>query len=234
AKAIPTHAQVTMMEFTAEFKRQIALGYHELICITITSKGSGMNDAANLAKQQLFEEQPQLAAQGVTIDVVDSMTYSYVYGQAILEAAKAVQAGKTRQEVVALLHYRLEHYFAIVGLTNLTYAKKSGRITTVAAFVGEVMGFRPILTVQEGILETIAKVRGDSKLIDGICERYRSQAAENGEPYYIICADSMDNAKLLQKKLQQQTKNPFGGYHRIGPSVTTNAGPTIFGVVAPK
>lgn len=232
AKAIPTHAQVTMMEFSKVFRDAIREGYNQIVCVTITSKGSGIYDAACLAKKLLFEESPELTTD-VQIEVVDSKGYTWVYGQALVAAGQAILAGKDYNNVLQVLHTHLDGYFAAVGLTNLTYAKKSGRITTVAAFVGEVLGFRPILTLEGGELLTKSKVRGDSKLVEGLVEVYQKNAAEDGRPYYIICADSMDNAKLLHKAIEKITKNPFGGFYRIGPSVVTNSGPTIFGFVMP-
>lgn len=233
AKEIPTHAQVTMIEFIEEFKRSIAEGYNEIICVTITSKGSGIYDAACLARKLMLEESPELAGQ-VTIDVVDSKAYTYVYGMAVVAAAKAAQEGKSREEVLEILHAALDGYTASVGLFNLSYAKKSGRITTVAAFVGDVMGFRPMLCLEDGALVTRAKVRGDNKLIEELAAQYKKVSKEDGRPYYIICADSMDNAQLLQQAIQKITVNPCGGIYRIGASVTTNSGPTIIGFVAPK
>lgn len=232
AKAIPTHAQVTMIEFMDEYKRNIKAGCTALIVVTITSKGSGIHDAACLAKKMLFEEKPELA-NSVTIDVVDSRAYAWVYGQAVVAAAEAAAAGADREKVLEVLDKQLNGYRATVGLTNLTYAKKSGRITTVAAFVGEVMGFRPILTLKDGELVTTSKVRGDKKLIDELAKTYLDNVSEDGRPYYILCADSMENAKLLHKEIAKKTKNPFGGYHKLGPSIATNAGPTIFGVITP-
>lgn len=232
ARELPTHAQVTMMEFTAKFKEVIAAGYNEIVVVTITSKGSGIHDAACLAAKLLREEKPELC-EGVTIEVVDSQGYAWAYGHGVVAGGKAIAEGKSLIEVVDTIRSTLAGYTAYVGMTNLTYAKRSGRITAVAAFVGEVMGFRPILQLKGGELVTKTKVRGDQKLIETLAECALSQITDDGRPYYILVADSMDNAKALQKLISKKTKAPFGGYYIIGASVATNAGPTIFGVVAP-
>ena len=233
ARSIPVHAQVTMLEYSEAFRKAIEEGYNNIICVTITAKGSGMYDAACLAKKVILEEQPVLAEE-VTIDVIDSKGYTYVYGQAVVAAANAVKEGKSRQEVLEILRQHLEGYQAVVGLTNLSYAKHSGRITTVAAFVGEVMGFRPILRLTNGELKTEAKVRGDSKLIESLAQIFIKEAANDGRPYYIICADCMDNAQELKKQISKGSHIKCGGIYRIGGAVTTNAGPTVFGVIIPK
>ena len=233
AKSIPVHAQVTMLEYSEAFRKAIKEGYNNIICVTITSKGSGMYDAACLAKKVILEEQPVLAEE-VTIDVIDSKGYTYVYGLAVVAAARAVKEGKSRDQVLEVLRQHLDGYQAIVGLTNLSYAKHSGRITTVAAFVGEVMGFRPILRLVDGELKTEAKVRGDGKLIEALAQKFLEESVSDGRPYYIICADCMDNAQELKKLISKGSRIKCAGIYRIGGAVTTNAGPTVFGFIMPK
>ena len=45
AKAIPTTAQITLVEFAEAFQEEIAQGNRHLICVTITSQGSGIYNA---------------------------------------------------------------------------------------------------------------------------------------------------------------------------------------------
>lgn len=233
ATELPTHAQVTMMEFIEQYHSCIEQGFDELVVVTITSKGSGMYDAACLAKKLLFEESPDLAGR-VSVEVIDSRGYSWAYGHGVVTGAKAAAAGQSLAQVVETIRHELESYTAFVALTNLAYAKRSGRITAVTAFVGEVMGFRPILTLRGGELVNHSRVRGDHKLIEQMVALYSSEVTEDGRPWYVLVADSMDNAKAMQKQIAKKTKNPFGGYYPVGAAVATNSGPTIFGFVAPR
>ena len=232
AKAIPTTAQITLMEFADAFREEIAAGNRQLICVTITSRGSGIYNAACLARQMVLEEQ-QSDGEEVTIDVVDSGSYTYVYGHAVVAAAKAAQEGKGREEVLELLRRELSTWQVYFAMTNLDFAKKSGRITSTAAFVGEVLGFRPLLTIHNGETDTIQKVRGDHKLVDAMVERFQKQATDDGRGFYIVHAQSEELTKELRKRLEKATKRKCLGEYRIGASVTTNAGPTVFGVIVP-
>ena len=232
AKEQPTHSQITMIQYGEAFFNAAKDGYQHIVCVTITSKGSGIYDAACSAKKMLLLDKPDVM-KDVTIDIIDSTTYTYAYGHMVVAAAKLAKETNDIQQVLSLITEYKDTYTAMVGLTNLTYAKRSGRITSAAAFVGEVMGFRPILEMVDGTLLTCKKVRGDHKLIEELASRYFELSAEDGRPYYIICADSMANAELLKKALKK-SKNKFGGFYSIGASVTTNAGPTVFGMVLPK
>ena len=232
AKAIPTTAQITAIQFAEAFSKALDEGYDHIICVTITATASGIYDAARMAKQMVLEEQPALR-ENITIDIVDSATYTYVYGHAVVEAARAAREGKSRDQVLQVIRDVLDGYQVYVGLTNLDYAKKSGRITTVAAFVGEIMGFRPILALKNGVLETFAKVRGDHKLISELCRLVTEEYVNDGRPFYILRADSKENAKALEKAVAKATGLKCAGTYLIGGSVATNSGPTIFGVIFP-
>ena len=232
AKSIPTTAQITPLQFAEAFREEIAAGYRQLICITITAQGSGIYNAACLARQMVLEEQPA-GAEEITIDVVDSASYTYVYGHAVAEAGKAAAAGGSREEILALLHRELNTWQVYFGLTNLDFAKKSGRITSAAAFVGEILGFRPLLTIHNGGTDTIQKVRGDHKLIPAMVEHFQKQAVDDGRGFYIVHARDKELAKELRKTLEKTTGRKCLGEYLIGASVTTNAGPTVFGVMVP-
>lgn len=232
AKAIPTTAQITLMEFADAFREEIAAGSRQLICITITAQGSGIYNAACLARQMVLEKLPA-GEDEVTIDIVDSAAYTYVYGHAVVKAAKAAQEGMDREGVLELLHRELTTYQVYFGLTNLDFAKKSGRITSTAAFVGEVLGFRPLLTIHGGETDTIQKVRGDHKLVAAMVERFQKQAAPDGRGFYIVHARDKELARELKKTLEKATGRKCLGEYLIGASVTTNAGPTVFGVMVP-
>ncbi len=232
AKAIPTTAQITLVEFAEAFQEEIAQGNRHLICVTITSQGSGIYNAACLARKMVLEKQPA-GGEEVTIDVVDSAAYTYVYGHAVVKAAKAAREGMDREGVLELLHRELTTYQVYFGLTNLDFAKKSGRITSTAAFVGEVLGFRPLLTIHNGETDTIHKVRGDHKLVSAMVERFQKQATGDGRGFYVVHARDKELAGELKKTLEKSTGRKCLGEYLIGASVTTNAGPTVFGVMVP-
>ena len=232
AKSIPTTAQITMMEFADAFREELAAGYQNLICVTITAKGSGIYDAACLARQTVLEELP--AGSGATIDIVDSAMYTYAYGHAVVAASRAAKEGLSRETVLGILRQELDGYQVYFALTNLDFAKKSGRITSAAAFVGELLGFRPILAIKDGETATISKVRGDHKIITALVDYFQKCASSDGRGFYILHAQSDELTRELKKTLEKTTGRKCLGEYRIGASVTTNAGPTVFGVIVPS
>lgn len=231
AAAIPTTAQITPIEFADAFREEIAAGNRELICATITARGSGIYDAACLARKMVLEEVP--AGEEISIEVVDSASYTYGYGHAVVAAAKAAKEGKSFQEVLDILRRELTTWQVYFAMTNLDFAKKSGRITSTAAFVGEVLGFRPLLTLHNGETDTIRKVRGDHKLVPTMLEIFQERVTDDGRGFYILHARDKELPKQLRKALEKASGRKCLGEYLIGASVTTNAGPTVFGMVVP-
>ena len=99
--------------------------------------------------------------------------------------------------------------------------------------MGVLLGFRPLLSIHNGETDTIQKVRGDHKLVDAMVDRFQKQATDDGRGFYIVHAQSEELTKELRKRLEKATKRKCLGEYRIGASVTTNAGPTVFGVIVP-
>lgn len=232
AKELPTTAQVTALRYYDAFSRAVREGARHIVCVTITSKGSGMYDAARVAKGFIFDEQPALR-ETVTIDVVDSGSYTYDYGHAVVDMAKGACQGKSLEDVLAIFRRRRETYQTYFGLTNLDYAKKSGRITSAAAFVGEVMGFRPIMTLHNGGTDTIGKVRGDQKLLTALLQLFQDRYSHDGRGFYILYSENKAMGVSLRKAIEKDTGVKCAGEYYIGASVTINAGPTVFGVTIP-
>ena len=135
--------------------------------------------------------------------------------------------------MLELLRRELSTWQVYFAMTNLDFAKKSGRITSTAAFVGEVLGFRPLLTIHNGETDTIQKVRGDHKLIPTMVDYFKKRLSDDGRGFYIVHARDKELAKELRKTLEKTTGRKCLGEYLIGASVTTNAGPTVFGVIVP-
>ncbi len=149
AKAIPTTAQITLVEFAEAFQEEIAQGNRHLICVTITSQGSGIYNAACLARKMVLEKQPA-GGEEVTIDVVDSAAYTYVYGHAVVKAAKAAREGMDREGVLELLHRELTTYRCTSASLTWTSPKKAGASPPPPPLWGRCWGSGPCLPSTTG------------------------------------------------------------------------------------
>lgn len=228
ATEVPVTSQITSFRYLEEYKKIYESGYKEIINVTISSTGSNTYNSALLAKEQFFEECPE--AQGkFQIHVVDSLTYTAGYGYCVVEAAKKARKGCTSDEILAYLNDWLscvEIYFAPYSLEQV---KRSGRVSCAAAFMGELLGLRPLIQMVDGKSNVLEKIRGNKNIIP----RLADTAAKNMIPQtpYIVIKGSVDEHVIeLEKEMIKKVGYPAAMTIQIGAAVANNAGAEVAGI----
>lgn len=226
---MPSTCQITPEQMTEAYKRAISEGITHVIVVTISSTGSGMLNSAHVAKNLLFEEQGEV----LNIEIIDSLAYSYVYGVPVMEAAKKVKNGAGFYEIVDFLKDRLSRLEGYICVFNLKFAKKSGRISGVSAFVGEVLGFRPIMHIMNGRVYLADKVRGEQEMMSKAVSLARSRAVniEKQTVYVMFGALEQKEKDMFIDKIKTELCPAAIKEGKIGCSVSLNAGPLVCAVV---
>lgn len=232
-EGIPATSHITHFEFAESYARAYENGATDIIHVTINSGGSAMYQAAQMAKSFFFEEHPD--AEGhLNIHLVDSKTYTIAYGWPIMEAAKMARDGKSAPEIVDYLtdwFDSIEIYFSVY---SLEFVKKSGRVSAAAAFVGELLGFKPIISLIDGPSSVITKVRGDKAMIPGLVAAAKKSREASGEaepPYLMIHGSPAAECDELQRAVEEEFGYPPLGSYEAGCAITINSGPKVIGVI---
>ena len=97
---IPATAHITMLRYGEKFESLYNEGVTDIIVVTINKGGSATYDAAVMAKNIFFEEHPDA---NISINVLDSTTYSVAYGWPIMLADEMIGKGATAQQIIAFL-----------------------------------------------------------------------------------------------------------------------------------
>ena len=138
ADPLPTTSQATPGDFLALFTQFTAAG-DEVIAVTLSAKLSGTYDSAISARNSLPGNAP--------IDVIDSRTISVGLGLMLQEAVAMVEAGASRDEIVAQLVRMREKVHLIFVLETLEYLQRGGRIGKAQALMGTLLKFKPLLAI---------------------------------------------------------------------------------------
>lgn len=226
ASEIPKTAQITMLRFLERFCHYSDEGYSDLIYVSINRAGSGSFDAARMAAGMLRDERPDST---MRVHVVDSRTYSMAYGWHVCEAAKKIQAGADAETVVAYLEDKFSRMEVMLSMYTLRYVKKSGRVSAAAAFAGELLGLRPIISMVDNTTTTVAKVRGDTAVMPGLIAQTKKRMAE-GAPYAVGGTDA-GNIKMLAKMCKAEFGRPPYATFLLGACVATNTGPNAVAII---
>lgn len=227
SKEIPVTAHINAATYLDAYRRAAGEGADDLINVTINAKGSSTYDAARLAAEMFRKQEPDSK---MNIHVLDSRAYSMAYGHIVLEAAKMARDGAQAADIVTHIHDWLDSAEIYLCCFTLDFAKRSGRISSAAAFVGEMLGLRPIIRMVDGNNDVIRKIRGDKNVIATMCGICCEAMAQGGE--YCVMKGMLDEPAddLAAQMLEQLGYPPTGIYH-LGPSVSINAGPKAVGVV---
>lgn len=224
----PQTAQVSIEQFQNEFKKAKDAGCTHCIGVLINSKGSGTYQTANIVRDMFYEEH----GEDMKIELIDSRSYSFIYGSAVVCGAQMREEGASFDEIVAAMREHVSSMRAHLGIFSLRHLKKSGRISGGAAFVGEALGLRPVALVCNGAVDVTGKVRGDRAVVPKITELASHDAVDRkNQTAYVAYAAVPEEMIVQAEQLLKQAG--FAKVERIplGAAITTNTGPKSIAVI---
>ena len=229
APKIPTHAALNPYVFAEVFETAFQEGYTDLIHTSINSKGSATCSNAFQARGDFYRDHPE-AEETFHIHIIDSLNYTMGYGWAVVQGARMAAEGAEPQTVVDFIQDWVDHVRVIFSPLDLRFAKKSGRVSAAAAFVGEALGLKPVMTFTQGESKILAKVRGEKAVVSKLAELCKSERRP-GTPYLMIQGNNGEQSdKLLNLCRQELGQEPILSFS-IGGVIAINAGPNLIGVI---
>ena len=229
SKKLPVSSQVASVLYTELFEETWKAGYTDLIQVTINSKGSGTYQAAVLSRDLFYEEHPE-AKEQLSIHIIDSQTYSMAYGIGVIEGAQMVRQGASVAEVIAHIEEWLAHTRPLFVPLNLRCVKKSGRISPAAAFAGDAIGLKPLITFEEGEAKIIGKVRGERKAISALVEQCQKERRP-GTNYALVYGSNQEAFGALKEACAQIMDQPPIAEYPVGCVIAINTGPDMIGIL---
>jgi DegV family protein with EDD domain len=222
-------------EFLEAYRRLVPTG--DIISIHVSKKQSLTAENAEKAAAEGAEEFARLREEAggsgrPQIRVVDSWYNSVGLGMQVVFASRMVQRGVAIDDVVEHLESirtRLDMLFVV---DTLEYLRRGGRIGGAQAWIGSLLGIKPILGMKDGEVVPVDKVRGGRRVHPRILELY-GQRFDSNKPVFLALAhasapkwagrirdlltESFDIAEILEGE--------------IGPVVGTHTGPGCVGTI---
>jgi len=227
SSSLPTTNQIVAPRFEEKFLEYQAEGVKDVLTVLINSRGSQTYANAVFAKKSL-EEKGELS--GMDIRIIDSRTYSIGYGYPLIEAVKKMDAGQSLEQAAAYL----EDWFCSAEVyilpLNLKYMKKSGRITAAAAFLGELMGLKPVISLIDGESVVLGKVRGEKAVIDEAVKIVKSKIIPQ-TPWLALSGEEAGFFGDMVRSFQKELGSPPAMESFVGCVVSCNTGPKVAAVI---
>ncbi len=153
AKETPTTSQPTPADFLAVYE-ELAPRYERILSVQLSSTLSGTFASAEAAAELLG---------GDAVRVIDSRTVAAALAMLALAIQRRLERGTTDEEIDALVARYRTHHHLLFTVSTLDYLARGGRIGRAAALAGNLLNVKPILTIRDGEVVPLKKVRGNAK-----------------------------------------------------------------------
>lgn len=231
SEKLPSTSRVSQGLFIKEYEKAYNEGYTDLIYVALNSKGSSTYHGANMEMEDFYDEHPE-AKDKFKIHTIDSLTYSMGYGYSLIEGAKAVEEGKETDEVISIIKNWLDNVRVLFIPLDLRFVKKSGRVSAAAAFVGDALGLKPIITFEDGESKILSKVRGEKKAISEVLNICESEIDKDAS--YILAYGSNEDAfNYFKEEALKRFSSPSMCFP-LGSVIAINSGHNVLGIIYKK
>lgn len=220
-------AALNNYDYIEYFEPHFAAG-EEILYVAFSSQLSGTFQQMHMAVDELKVKYPK-----ASFTYFDTKSISMGAGTICLHAAKLVKEGKNAKQIVKELEEFSRHVAVWFVVDDLVYLKRGGRISGATAFVGGLLGVKPVLKVtDEGKIEKVDTIKGSRN----VC-RYLTDLCVNnyvkgsGVEMTILHGDNLSAAEMLQQSLKENLPEAQTNIQLVGPVIGSHCGPGILGIV---
>ena len=209
-------------EFRALYAARIRRNEHILSIHT----SSRMNSTIARARQAADE----FLGRGKIV-VLDSMNTSLGLGILVEAAAEAAARGESLDELVRIVRGMLPHMYAVYFTDSLDYLERAARLSKSQSILGTMLGIKPFLTIEEGEIVPMEKVRAREKAIDKLVEFVSEFTSIERVAIMQSREQPTEDTRLLLERLEQTFPGQYFPVMMYGASLACLIGPNSLGIV---
>jgi DegV family protein with EDD domain len=220
APELPTTSQPTPQDFISTYRALSS--YERIYSIHISSRLSGTVQSASLAATEIG---------GDAIRLIDSESASIGIAMLALDIQDLLARGTTDDEIEALAATHREQAGLLFTVDTLEFLAKGGRIGRARALAGSLLNVKPILTIDDGEVVPLTRVRGRQKAFDEFRKRFE-EATTDGPGLRVAFAHAEAEDAVEQLTAIIQGARPQAEVKlttTLGAVVGTHAGPGTVG-----
>ncbi|MDX6486790.1 MAG: fatty acid kinase fatty acid binding subunit [Gaiellaceae bacterium] len=217
---LPTTSQPTPGDFLSVYEE---LGsYERILSVHLAAKLSGTLQSAGTAAQQLGDGR---------VRTIDSQSASVAVSMLALAMQRRLERGTTDEEIDALVERYTREHGLLFTVDTLEFLARGGRIGRAKAFAGQLMNVKPILSIRDGEVLPVKRVRGNRKAFQEFVDALETQTrdepglrvgiAHAAAPERMIQIEKMVRDKRPQAEIEMETM--------LGAVIGAHAGPGTVG-----
>jgi DegV family protein with EDD domain len=220
ADQTPTTSQPTPADFLAAYEE--LAGYERILSVHIAGRLSGTLESARTAAQMLG---------GDRVRTIDSESASVAIAMLGLAIQRRLESGTTDEEVDELATRHRRDARLLFTVDTFEYLVRGGRVGRARGWAGELLHIKPILTIEEGEVVPVKRVRGNRKAFLEFASAFEEDTddrpslrvgiAHAAAPEKAAALEAMARAERPQAEIELVTS--------LGPVVGAHAGPGTVG-----
>ena len=228
-EGIPKTSQPSPADFRNLYQKLFDKGYKKIISIHISSKLSGTQQAARVARGMLGKENE--------IAIVDSKSVTFGLGYQALEASRMAKENGTFVDILRWLddiQSKNKIYFVV---NDMKFLEKGGRIGKASAVIGGFLNLKPILKIEDGEVTLSGKAFGEKGAINYLIKKVKEESSKNSifvETGWGGSAKENEGAEKIRKELLKLSKVETKNRYVIGGTIGSHSGPVMGIDIIPK
>lgn len=224
--SFPTTSQPAVQSLVDVMESRVTEG-HEVVCVFISQLMSGTYATALMAREMVLERHPD-----AVIEIVDGRSNSMELGFAVLAAARVAAEGGTAEDAAAAADDMTRRTRFLFSPLTLEFLRRGGRIGNAAALLATLLQIKPVLTVVDGVTDTLAKVRTLQKSHDLIIDTFAADIRDKGGlgEVYVHHINDPAAGRTFADRVAEVAGRAVEVLE-IGPVIGTHVGPGTIGLV---
>lgn len=217
---MPMTSQVASGVFYETFKKYLEEGY-TVLYIGGSSTASGTFQSATIASNELEND---------NLYLFDSMNIAIGCGIQVYKAVELINQNLGIDEIISELEKYRDNVFLQFTVENLDYLKKGGRISSAKASIGNMLGIRPVITVEGGLPVAINQVRGSKKLFNKMVND--AVAEYKGGQILIVYGDNIEDGIAFKEAVKEalNVSDDIIDFICVGICIASHTGPSGYGI----
>ena len=222
-EAYPTTSQPSAGEF-AEIYRSLAQVDPEILSIHISSGLSGTVNAARAGAAMVPEAK---------VTIVDSKTLSCPFGWQVEAGAKALKAGWSLEQAIALMDKINQRCEGMYTLASLRYLIHGGRISHLKGLLASLLNIKPVIGVEKeggtyiNLGQEITLKRGIHKIADQVASLYGEGSAIRVQ---LLHGLNLEGVEILKASLIDRFECHWEPTVPVAPALGAHTGPSLVGL----
>src|SRR4051794_1103315 len=220
---LPTTSNPTTEDFVGAYEKLLPSS-DAIVSIHSSGLISDTVQAATEAARRLGAED--------RIHVIDSQSAGGGLGAIALAAARRAAYGESAERVLAVAEEAKAELKMWFALDTLEFLRRSGRIGAASAWVGSTLRVKPILTMDDGQMMPVERVRTTERAFERLVDYARQRHSSGADAWLVQHTRSPELAEQLVARACEVFGTDPLFCSEIGAVVGAHTGPGLLGIGA--